>query len=184
MNCPACNGSLKRKSLTHHLLGEVCASCNGIRFTLADYLYYLTRTESIDEKLLSDVAELPLQADTKNAMVCDCGKIMSKYRINHNSERRIDYCSACLSIWLDSGEWNYLKSNNLLRSINKIFTEPYQRKIRSEGTKLVFEKNYEQRLGQADYNEVKLFRNWLDNNPNKERLLAYINANDPYSTEI
>lgn len=151
MICPNCKGIFKNKSLATHLSGKICTNCKGITFTLSDYLIYLTRSESLDEVLVSDVDVSVSDVGTKNALICSCGQIMSKYRISHDSERRVDYCSVCQAVWLDNGEWDYLKTNNLHRRINKIFTEPYQRNVRLEGTKVALNQNYERLLGASDY---------------------------------
>jgi len=181
MSCPACNSEFKKKSLANHLLGLVCINCNGVSFTLGDYLHYLSRSESVEESQELEVDEFVLEDDTKKAIICSCGQVMSKYRINHKSDHRVDYCSACLKVWLDEGEWEYLKANDLHRRINKIFTDPYQRNLRLETTKNVLNKNFEEQLGVNDYEKLKEIRAWIDSNPKKDVLLAYINSNDPYA---
>jgi len=180
MSCPACNNEFKKKILTEHLLGLVCINCNGVSFALGDYLYYLSRSEPVEEDKELEADEFVLEDDTKKALICSCGQVMSKYRINNKSDRRVDYCSACLKVWLDEGEWEYLKANDLHRCINNIFTDSYQRNLRLENTKHVLNKNFEEQLGVTDYEKLKEVRSWIDNSPKKDVLLAYINANDPY----
>lgn len=181
MSCPTCKGTLDKKKLAEHLLGQSCTSCEGVLLTLKDYLYYLSRSDAVDEDLSFNEDETVLDEDTSSAIICNCGQIMSKYRISHNTDRRIDCCSACQSIWLDNGEWEYLKVNNLHRLINKIFTDVHQRNIRLEGTRVTLGNNYKRILGVSDYNILKELRNWIDSNKNKSTILAYLNTNDPYS---
>jgi len=181
MSCPVCNGELKLKSLSRYLSGQCCTSCNGITFTLAEYLYFLTRSEPIEDSVEPDESELVMDEDTKHALVCSCGQLMNKYRITHKSNRRVDCCPSCHTIWLDMGEWEYLKVNHLYRCVNKLFTDSYQRKLRLESTKNILNKNFENRLGENDYEKLKEVRCWINSNPNRDILLAYLNANDPYA---
>jgi len=183
MSCPVCNGEFKIKRLSRYLSGQCCTSCNGVSFTLADYLYFLTRSEPIEDSIEPDKDEFTMHEDTKNALVCSCGQLMNKYRITHESNRRVDCCPSCHTIWLDMGEWEYLKVNHLHRCVNKIFTDSYQRKLRLEGAKATLNKNYEEQLGIADYNKLKEISEWINNNPNKSLLKAFINAKDPYSVQ-
>ena len=181
MSCPACNGEFKSKRLSRHLSGKSCTACNGVSFTLTDYLVFLTRSASIEDNIDLDTDELIMHDDTKKALLCNCGQLMSKYRITHESDRRIDFCSSCQTVWLDEGEWEYLKVNHLHRRINKLFTEPYQRGLRLEGTRASLDKKYEEQFGAHDYKKLKEVSEWINNNPNKNLLKAYINATDPYS---
>jgi len=157
MSCCGCKGTYEKKILATHLSGQICVNCNVISFTLSDYLYYLSRKESMDDKFGNDYV---IEEDTKRAMICNCGSIMNKYRINHESERRVDYCHACQAICLDKGEWEYLNKNNLHRCINKIFTSSYQRDLRHKRTKAVLNNNYEEQFGAKDYKQIKEIRDW------------------------
>lgn len=181
MSCPGCDGAFEKKSLAKYLLGQSCISCKRVAFTLGDYLNYLERSESIDESLDREYDDLVIHEDTKRALICNCGQVMSKYRMTRDSGRKVDYCSACQTICLDEGEWGYLKENNLQKCINKIFTDAYQRNLRLEKTKVVLKNNYEAVLGGQDYNKLKEIREWINNNPNKQLLMAYLNAQSPYS---
>jgi len=182
MACPACNGAFKKHKLDELLMGESCIECKGVRFTLSDYLHYLSRTSAVNDTI-DQPADFELDNESKKALACSCGQIMSKYKIIHNSDRRVDSCNACQSIWLDNGEWEFLKSHNLHRVVNKIFTQAYQRNIRLQVTRDVLQNNYEQLLGADDYQRIQEVRSWIEENKNKAVLKAYINANDPYSAE-
>lgn len=181
MSCPGCNGAYEKKSLAKNLLGQSCIGCKAVTFSLGNYLHFLERSGSIEEGFDKEHDDPVIQDDTKKALICGCGQIMSKYRMGQDSDRRIDYCYACQTIWLDEGEWNHLKANNLHRSINKIFTDSYQRNLRLEKTKVVLKRNYETQLGSQDYTQLKAIRDWINNNQNKQVLMDYLNAQDPYS---
>jgi len=80
---------------------------------------------------------------------------MRKYRIRYATDRRLDYCNACQLVWLDAGEWENLKENNLHRLMKKLFMESYRRNLRIEKTKVVLSKRYEDKLGNEDYKQLK-----------------------------
>jgi Zn-finger nucleic acid-binding protein len=183
ISCPSCKGALKKTKLAEHLTGQSCASCNSVSIALGNYLHYLAKSPSLDEDLLLHADEVVMEEDTKGALVCDCGQIMSKYRISYDTDRKLDYCTSCQSIWMDKGEWEYLIVNNMHKLINKIFTDAWQRNIRLEGTKQALATNYEQRLGTQDYKQICKVREWIESNPAKDLLLSYLNASDPYSSE-
>jgi len=182
-HCPACAGSLHKTDLAEHLKGQRCSGCNGVSITLGNYLHYLTKSPTVDEGLQIDASEISMDEDTKSALVCSCGQIMTKYRITHDSDRKLDYCTSCQSIWMDAGEWEYLKSNNMHRSINKIFTDGWQRNIRFENTKQVLQQNYRQQLGEQDYQRIRDVKEWIEKHTEKNVLMSYLNASDPYSAE-
>ena len=86
-------------------------------------------------------------------------------------------------VWLDKGEWELLKSENLAGSLNAVLTAHWQRNIRINSTKENFAEIYQDKFGQETYKKVKELREWLYQQPNKADLRAYILAEDPYSAE-
>lgn len=41
-------------------------------------------------------------------------------------------CFHCEEVWLDAGEWQYLKAQGLHTRITLISTDPYQRRLREQ----------------------------------------------------
>lgn len=182
MLCPACNNSFEKKRLASHLMGRLCTQCQAVSFTLADYLHFLERTKYIESEPEQDEVMLEMAPESRQALVCGCGTIMSKYRINNTSERRVDYCSTCQTVCLDGGEWEFLLANGMQRHINKLFAASYQRKLRLENTSRVLDEKFERQFGASDYARIKDVREWLINHAERDALMAYLNAKDPYST--
>ncbi|VAW67563.1 hypothetical protein MNBD_GAMMA09-2278 [hydrothermal vent metagenome] len=181
MLCPACEGSYKKIKLDEHLLGKSCIVCEGVSFTLSDYLYYLSHSRPVEEEPVSGTDNVIMLADTKKAMVCHCGHVVSKFSISHETDRRIDYCSACQTVYLDKGEWEYLKSVQLRNKINSLFTDSCQRQIKLDGTRQVLTNNYKEKLGAINYDHMTKVRDWIYNSPDKDLILSFLNAKDPYS---
>ena len=143
-------------------------------------MQYLAKSPSINEDLSIDEDTVVMGEDSKGAMLCSCGQIMTKYRISHESARKLDYCASCQSIWMDEGEWEYLRTNNLHRSINTIFTDSWQRNIVLKRTENVLDENFKGRLGAECYKKLKETREWISKSKNKDLMLSYLNAANPY----
>ena len=86
-------------------------------------------------------------------------------------------------VWLDKGEWELLKNENLAGSLNAVLTANWQRNIRINSTKDNFSAIYQDKFGSEPYEKVKALREWLNGQPNKADLRAYLLAEDPYSAE-
>ncbi len=180
LNCPGC----KQGKLIPDYIDELfpclsCKDCKGHWIKLIDYLYWLDRDPSAsDEKGLT----VDLQAeDTLNAMVCPVtGKIMLKYRLSIDNTHRVDLSPSIGAIWLDKGEWGLIKKEGLSRQLNKIFTDPWQRKIRAQRASDTLDAVYTKQFGPDAYDKLKEFRIWLDKQENKHLLMAYLHSENPY----
>lgn len=106
---------------------------------------------------------------------------MRKLRISKDNTHRLDYSSAVGGVWLDKGEWELLKHEGLAGSLNKILTEQWQGDIREQKTEETFSQLYRGKFGEQDYKKIKELRVWLNANPRKADLRAYLLAEDPYS---
>jgi Zn-finger nucleic acid-binding protein len=122
--------------------------------------------------------------DSKKALFCPItGAIMQKYRISHDSDHYLDYSASVGGVWLDSGEWEYLKKHKLAGSLNKVFTAQWQKSIRENSSRIAFSDIYREKFGDESYTKAREIREWLNNHPCKADLRSYILAEDPYSPE-
>ena len=108
---------------------------------------------------------------------------MRKFKIAASTDHRVDYSAQVGGIWLDKGEWELLKAEGVAGALNNVVTQQWQKKIREENTASHFAEIYAAKFGEATYKEVKALREWLNAQPNKADLRAYLLAEDPYSTE-
>ncbi|MCX4026054.1 zf-TFIIB domain-containing protein [Endozoicomonas sp. SM1973] len=158
-----------------------CSECQGHWLYLEDYLRWLEQS-STEETLESQVNEHIEVDDSKQALLCpETGRIMLKYRISADNSHKVDLSPEVNGIWLDKGEWTLLKNEGLARKLNQIFTEPWQRKIREETAQRNFADQYQNTFGEADYEELKHMREWLNSKKNKQSMIAYLLAENPYS---
>ncbi|CAK7060764.1 zf-TFIIB domain-containing protein [Saezia sanguinis] len=182
MKCPSCtNGELNRAYLDNLFACQTCDHCGGNWILLEHYLRWKdTSPEPLDAASAEDLDIEPM--DSKQALVCPVsGALMLKYRISKDSSHRLDLSPDVGGIWLDKGEWEYLKKAGLAHQLNSIFTTPWQRKVRSESAKDTFEQMYRKKFGNEDYEKVKSVRAWLVAHPHRNALRAFLMAEDPWS---
>jgi len=181
MKCTSCKqGELTPSFIEGQFRSHTCSNCNGNWILIEDYVAWKERNPqfSFDESLQSEVDE------SKQAILCPVtGTIMRKFRLSTTTEHRIDYSASVGGVWLDKGEWELLKNENLAGSLNAVLTAHWQRNIRINSTKDNFSEIYQDKFGQETYEKVKALREWLYQQPNKADLRAYILAEDPYSAE-
>ena len=82
---------------------------------------------------------------------------------------------------MQENEWEFMKSISLHGDIPKIFTEPWQRDLRSQRTRQALEKEWERSLGPELHTRAKELAVWLEEQPQRDSLLDYLSSRDPYS---
>ena len=97
------------------------------------------------------------------------------------TDHRVDYSAPVGGIWLDKGEWDLLKSEQVAGTLNNVVTQHWQKQIQRESSASNLSAIYSQKFGEENYEKVKAIRAWLINQPNKADLRAYLLAEDPYS---
>ncbi|AKJ43474.1 zf-TFIIB domain-containing protein [Pragia fontium] len=180
MQCPKCKtGVLQPTRLDNLIPVHTCNACGGNWLILEDYLRYKGQ--------LPESAELPNDVvveseETKSALLCPVtGSLMLKFRISKDTEHRLDLSPKVNGIWLDKGEWELLNAHGLADKLNAIFTDVWQRQIRESHTQAQFDEMYLSQFGQEDYDKVKDLREWLQQHPQKDRLKAFLLADNPWS---
>ncbi|WP_165856111.1 zf-TFIIB domain-containing protein [Marinobacter sp. JSM 1782161] len=179
MNCTSCKqGKLIPNFLEPQLRSHACNHCGGDWLLVEDYVAW---KENNPEFTVAEHADFEIE-DTQHALLCPAtGAIMHKYHIANDSDHKLDYSPRVGGIWMDKGEWTYLKLANLAGSLNRIFTDQWQQAIRTQSARETFEDIYQERFGEDDYRKARDVREWLRNNANRADLRAYILAEDPYS---
>ena len=181
MECTSCKqGELIPSFIEGQFRAHTCSKCSGNWVLIEDYVAWKERNPefSFDESLQYDIDE------SKQAILCPVtGTIMRKFRLSTSTEHRIDYSASVGGVWLDKGEWQLLKKENLAGSLNTVLTAHWQRNIRTNSTKENFAEIYQDKFGVEAYAKIKALREWLNQQPNKADLRAYMLAEDPYSAE-
>ncbi|MDH5653384.1 MAG: zf-TFIIB domain-containing protein [Gammaproteobacteria bacterium] len=177
MDCPACQSrSLSPAKVTSGLPGFACNRCGGSLIELLAYRMWAEQQPASQTPRAEMSAAPP---DTTKALVCPkCSKLMAKYRIDAQGENHIDLCGNCGRFWLDGGEWGLLESLNLQTGMTAIFNAPWQASIRKGDAQHLVEARFQQELGAEAYQQARVFRDWLNKQPDKQRLLDYLARDD------
>lgn len=175
MKCPVCKTPELRPTLIEELLPAMgCEQCKG---SLVGLLYYRHWAEHhkppSDANGPATVSELP--ADSVNALRCPkCERIMNKYRLTGTVANRLDLCSVCDEAWLDGGEWQLLEQLQLSDKLPSVFSDAWQRKIRTESSERLRQEVLRRDIGADDAGKVETIRTWLSGHPAKSRILTYL----------
>ncbi|WP_199243949.1 hypothetical protein [Bacterioplanes sanyensis] len=172
MQCPQCKGSqLQPVTLETGLVAAGCLQCGGSLLPLLNYRYWQQTTEQHSiEKDNEFSAE-----DSAGAKLCPkCARLMSKYRIGHDQDNRLELCATCDEAWLDAGEWSLLKSCEMHQQLPRIFTDAWQRLIRLTEQEASVRENFRNRLGEVQFAKADEFRQWLNQQQGKADILQYL----------
>ncbi|HEY8569222.1 zf-TFIIB domain-containing protein [Microbulbifer sp.] len=175
MHCPKCKHQfLKPTKIEEGLPVMGCPKCEGALLSL---LYYRDWSErvSLDPEEPTQLNELSTDSDTKTAINCPkCSRLMTKYSVAGSLDTRLDLCGNCDEAWLDGGEWQLLKSMELGNKLPSVFTEQWQRKVRSEKTEIDRVNRLKKVVGESDTERAVEIKTWLKSTKNKATLLHFL----------
>lgn len=180
MKCPLCKAnSLNPIDLETGLPASQCSQCGGIWVEANPYQLW-RRMHSQDLPRREDV-HFDAAVDVEKLKLCPaCGRILRRFHVIANVPLNLDRCASCNGVWLDNGEWQELVASNLHDNLNDFFTAPWQNQVRAEETKARMQSLYQEKFGDEDYARIRETRAWLQGHPQKNMLLAYLQAEDPY----
>jgi Zn-finger nucleic acid-binding protein len=184
MQCTSCQtGTLNPSVIEGLFRANTCSGCGGDWVLIEDYAIWRERHPAYEFAKDIHFEEINI-VDTKEAMLCPVTKtIMRKFKISATNTHRLDYSAAIGGLWLDKGEWELLVSGGLAGSLNALVTDAWQRKIRQTSAKDSFVDIYHDKFGHDAYTKIKEVRSWLNSQPHKAELRAYLLAEDPYSAK-
>jgi Zn-finger nucleic acid-binding protein len=180
MKCPVCKDNLlQATNLDLGMPAFRCDRCDGVLIPANDYLAWL-KDRDVNAHLDNTVVpSSPM--DVLSPKFCpSCNRIMRRFKVLPNVDLYLDQCSQCNGVWCDKNEWAWLVANDLQGKINLLFTQPWQTRLQEQETKRALEKMYMEKFGAADYGKVKEIWNWLKSHPQRDMLVAYLQAENPY----
>lgn len=177
--CEAASGATSSSFVAIELADELqalqCEACEGTALKLDDYQRWRVRSP---QPLASDTITL-LQADDADSRVraCPhCARLMQRYRPSTELEFWIDRCTACQLVWFDRDEWTALADLGLAGHLRSVLTDAWQRQLRDDEIDRQREATLRARHGDATMDEVERIRAWLFAQPQREELLALLQA--------
>jgi Zn-finger nucleic acid-binding protein len=179
MKCPVCkNVSLKNLEIEENLRGAECESCGGRWVRSAQYSKWLqSHGENLPELTKEQTADLEVHESIQAKICPDCGHFLTRRKVGHGLNFRLDRCGACGGIWFDKNEWEILKSRNLHDDVHFIFSAAWQERLHEEETRENLEQEYLELFGEKDFTEIKNFKKWLDSHPQKSAILGLLESN-------
>jgi len=178
MNCPVCHHpALEASELMAHLDALRCPQCEGKWLPSVNYRAWLAAyQERLPERAAHEIFEIH---DDQSVKLCpECRRILLRYKVKADLGFLLDHCSSCNGVWFDKNEWEALASRHLHDELHLIFTEPWQRKVEREESRLQQQRLLKRRLGEEDYEELKRVYAWLWAHPQHHILLAHLSSQE------
>jgi Zn-finger nucleic acid-binding protein len=172
--CPSCRQQLLRPILLQPgLPAHACPECSGVLLSLVAWRGWREAVPEALESLSAGSTDAEVK-DNRSALSCPkCSGFMTKYRIAAESGNHIDYCAHCEEIWLDRGEWALLARYEVAHQLSKIFTQPWQSKVRSAEARQRQEQRFRDLFG-PDYERARATQEWLADHSRGRELMAYL----------
>ena len=171
MQCPKCDSHrLFPTRLELDLAAYQCKRCQGHLVALIAYRDWMERHQ------LPEVEEsVALQlADTTTALQCTrCNRLMTKYGYDL-AGHKLDYCSHCDDVWLDAGEWAYLRAIKLAGELPAVLTAPWQRKLKQQRYEKNSAEQWKKKIGSNSYDRVAAFGQWLWSQQSAKSIIDYL----------
>lgn len=179
MICCGCNtGTLMPVRLDQGAgpAGYQCNACSGALLSLAPYLDWAKTQASASATPISSLEPFEGNAkDSKRALSCPkCSRLMLRFNVLADKAHGLDFCFHCEEVWLDPGEWQYLKSHALHTRITAVSTDPYQRRLREQAARDAAAQRFRGVVGDEGFDEVQRFADWLKQQPAREAILRYL----------
>lgn len=180
MKCLVCKSEAVFEKVTdENLRVKECKDCGGQWLSSSQYYSWLERHgQTLPELPYSEITyEIN---DSQNAKICpDCGRILLKFKVGHGLVFSLDHCRSCNGVWFDKNEWKALAGRNLHDELPRIFSTEWQKHIRKEEVAGYYEDVYSSKFGDQ-YNRIKDFKLWLEDQELKSAILAFLSDPDPF----
>lgn len=179
MDCPACRTeSMSPIKLEQDLPAYGCQQCQGALVSLLYYRDWAERTgQQLERRHEADphrVEELSTD-DSHKALSCPkCMKLMRKFLVTEASSHRLDLCTSCDEVWLDGGEWQWLKALQLHTDLVNVLTEAWQFRVKQEVLEQKHRDRFARLVGEDVITRAEEFRKWLQDQPHRQEILYYI----------
>lgn len=177
MKCPKCKApDLKPTKLEDSLPVMGCPECEGSLLSLLYYRDWAERTVPVNAE--HDAGEdVAVESDTATALACPkCSKLMTKFSIASEHRNRIDLCGSCDEAWLDGSEWTLLKSLELAHKLPNVFTDQWQRNVRSQKMEALKVERLRKVVGEEAADRAVEVKSWLNGQEHKSAIVQFIGS--------
>ncbi|MBL8509371.1 MAG: hypothetical protein JNM11_12920 [Chitinimonas sp.] len=179
-NCIRCSDQvLATTELSPGLKADSCAQCHGSWLAMEGWRSWRARRQLVGKPEPVVVGGEDVAAEVAQAAACPhCQRLMNRLRVAAGLPFRLDHCAACQHVWLDGNEWAALSQYGYDGVLDEVVSAQWQRRVREAEAVAHRESAWRSRLGEAVYQEAVRLRQWLDSQPNRAELLAYLSRDD------
>jgi Zn-finger nucleic acid-binding protein len=121
--------------LSEDLAVKYCQECKGTWIPAKEYEAW--QTDQIGNPQRSEVPSGTLNVDfvlspfdTKAALCPECQRYLSRAKVNLKTPFYVERCMQCRGIWCDYGEWEVLEQLGLHTTIEQLFSNEWQSRVR------------------------------------------------------
>jgi Zn-finger nucleic acid-binding protein len=152
-----------------------CPKSGGLWIPLAAFLAWKEQHPASTKPARDASTPVVQEVERTRALLCpESGRLLARYRVGHGLPFQIEHSPVTGGVWLDQGKWEALKSKGLHVSLNLIFTDSYQRQVRSAEYAQELIDAFRQRIGAADFSKVTEFAAWLADHPKRRDICCYL----------
>ena len=180
MQCPKC----RKVTLLNGVLDEkfavmYCQECKGTWIRASEYEAWQARQpynpvvpELRSGRLNVDFIKSPF--DTKAALCPECKRYLSRAKVNLTTPFYVERCMYCRGIWCDYGEWDILEKLGLHTTIEQLFSNEWQTRVRSRQYSEQERQATIEKLGSELAERVFELAEVLERHPNGDFAVAYL----------
>lgn len=180
MQCPKC----RKVELSEGILGQefavkYCQECKGTWIPADEYEAWQARQpyqpsvpNSLSGTLNVDFVQSPF--DTKAALCPECQRYLSRAKVNLKTPFYVERCPHCRGIWCDYGEWDTLVQLGLHTTIERLFSNEWQTKMREQQLSEKERQATIEKLGRELAEQVFALCEQLEKHPNGDFGVAYL----------
>jgi Zn-finger nucleic acid-binding protein len=178
--CPKdCKTPLTQGLLTQSLVVQCCEDCKGTWIPSQEYEAWQAQqpTTNPDPKKLKqplDVDYVQSPYDTKAALCPECKNYLARARISLEKPFYVERCPNCGGIWCDRGEWDILEKLGFHYTIQALFTQEWQARVRKRELIEQERQAMMDKLGQELAQKVFELAEALEKHPHGDFAVAYL----------
>ena len=180
MHCPKCRKvTLLDGIFDNKFAVKYCDECKGTWIPASEYEAWQTRQSYnpvvptvLSKTINVDFVQSPF--DAKAALCPECQRYLSRAKVNLKTPFYVERCLQCRGIWCDYGEWDILERLGLHTTIEQLFTNEWQTKVRESRFSQQERQATVEKLGSELAARVFELAELLEKHPNGDFGVAYL----------
>ena len=165
--------------LSDTLSAQVCSDCKGAWIPAQSYEQWKAEQgeqhpdpsrcrESLDVDFVQSIY------DTRAALCPECQHYLARARVNLSQPFYVERCPSCGGIWCDRGEWDVLQKLGWHTTIEILFTQEWQARVRKYELDDQERQAMIDKLGEELAQQVFQLASQLEKHPKGDFAVAYL----------